>query len=58
MDKPNKNKHVESETRAVITRGEGGGGEDKRCKGNQLYGNRWKISLWCETVVGYTEVEV
>ena len=41
MNKPSKNKPVDTENRVVITRGKG-----KMGKGHQLYDNRWKLNFW------------
>ena len=44
-NKPNKNQHIDTETRVVITRGEGEA-EGEMDEGGQLYGDTWKLHLW------------
>ena len=49
MNKPNKNRHVDSKNRVVVTRGEGMGSGvgGRECgKWDQLYGDRRKINFW------------
>ena len=45
MCKPNKNKHIDTENGAVVTRGRGGR-EGEMGKGDQLYGDGWKLNFW------------
>ena len=40
MNKPNKNKHIDTENRVVVTRGEGAEGEGEIDKGHQLFDDR------------------
>ena len=44
MNKPNK--HVATENRLVVTRGEVGGRKGKMSKGSQLCGDGWKLNFW------------
>ena len=44
MNEPNKNKHIDTENRVVVTSGEDGGGQ-KQVRG-QLCGDRWKLNVW------------
>ena len=44
MNKSNKNRHIDTENRVVVTRGEVGG--DQMHKGDQLYGDRQKLNFW------------
>ena len=45
-----KQNHIDREIRVVVTRGkglgEGGRGCCKMGKGDQLYGDRWKLNFW------------
>ena len=40
------NKNMEVQRRVVVTLGEGDGGKGKMDKGDQLYGNGWKLNFW------------
>ena len=40
MNKPNKNKHVDTENRAALTRGEGSCGDRNGGRGS-IYGDEW-----------------
>ena len=44
MNEPNKNKHIDTENRVVVTSGEDGRGQ-KQVRG-QLCGDRWKLNAW------------
>ena len=48
MNKPNKNQPVDIENKVVVTREEGAGrrGGGEMDKGDQLYGDRWKLNFW------------
>ena len=46
MNKPNKNKHIDTVNRVAVTRGEGWQGDGKMDKGGQLHGDEWKLNLW------------
>lgn len=51
MNKPNKNKYVDSKNRVVVTIKEGIGGRGTNMgKGNHLYGDGWKINCWYKEV--------
>ena len=41
-----KQKHLDKWNREVVTRGETGWGEGEMGKGDQLYGDRWKLNFW------------
>ena len=40
----NKNRHIDTENRVMVTTGENG--EGKMGEGEQLYGDRWKLNFW------------
>ena len=42
----NKPIQVNTENRVVVTRGEGAEVEGKMDKGDQLYGDGWKLTFW------------
>ena len=56
--KQNKNKHIDTENRLVVTRGEKGWGEGKTGKGGQLCGDGWNLDICGEHIVVYTEAEL
>ena len=43
--KPNKNEQVGTENKIVVTK-EVGVGQGEMGKGDQLYGDRWKLKFW------------
>ena len=49
QSKLNKNKHVDTEKRAVVTRGKavGWGRAGEMGKGGQLYVDGWRQKFWC-----------
>ena len=63
MSKANKTRHVNTENRVVVTRGEGAqcgrwGEEAKMVKRDQMYSEGWKLNFWWWACCGYTEVEI
>ena len=44
MNKPNKNNHIDTENRVLLTEGEEC--KDEMDKGGQLYGDERKLNFW------------